>query len=588
MSLSDGSNYILMEYSEEYPTVLSNFGMGSRLINYYRRKGPDDESRPKLDVGETHVLMSQDRSPFWNFGTVDPGQTVPTLYNKMVRAPIFKQQAKSTDFLVVRSSYENASHYFLRTIPHVYVVGQLFPVTEVPGPHSRKVTTAAKNRLKMICYRVAKRKENQAIAVKDISTHFPENNDMQNRQKMKEFMAYQKMSGLWEMKVGEGMPDEAQIRSMVKPEDLCLLEAMQVGVRNLEDSGYAKTVEDDDEDGKDIMSLEQQLTPWVSTKNFINATQGKAMLQLHGEGDPSGRGEAFSFVRTSMKGGFKDIGESIDEKMDKARLKELGGHSYNVARQQKQYEEAIDRIWRAQHKSLSSTEDVQDVDVEDMQRDDQNDDLFDEGRTPRSEGTPWMNVDDETTSQFSRMSAKTQSRKVLKITRKVRLATGESETRTEIVRDPKVIRQYLQRRREIEAERTQCVPSNPHGKNNNIYPLQCRGPHANRQRRRRCAREKTVHPTLPHHLVRTSLTPFTVSWPSSPACNVTRSGVRHGNARAENAAQQTPCPPTPAVPAPPWSCRKENRPPHANAQTAARRGISVCPPLLHTLACVQH
>lgn len=459
MSLSDGSNYILLEYSEEYPTVLSNFGMGSRLINYYRRKGPDDESRPKLDVGETHVLMSQDRSPFWNFGTVDPGQTVLTLYNKMVRAPIFKQQAKSTDFLVVRSSYENASHYFLRTIPHVYVVGQLFPVTEVPGPHSRKVTTAAKNRLKMICYRVVKRKEGHAIAVKDISTHFPENNDMQNRQKMKEFMAYQKLSGLWEMKAGEGMPDEAQIRSMVKPEDLCLLEAMQVGVRNLEDSGYAKTVEDDDEDGKDGMSLEQQLTPWVSTKNFINATQGKAMLQLHGEGDPSGRGEAFSFVRTSMKGGFKDIGESIDEKMDKARLKELGGHSYNVARQQKQYEEAIDRIWRAQHKSLSSTEEVQDIDPDDVQRDEEGDGLFEEGRTPRSEGQPpWMNVDDETTSQFSRMSAKTQSRKVLKITRKIRNRDGQMESRVEVVRDPKVIRQYLQRRREIEADRTQFVP----------------------------------------------------------------------------------------------------------------------------------
>src|SRR5690606_23051494 len=104
-------------------------------------------------------------------------------------------------------------------------------------------------------------------------------------------------------------------------------------------------------------------------KNFIHATQGKAMLQLHGEGDPSGRGEAFSFVRTSMKGGFKDIGESIDEKMDKQRLKELGGHSYNVARQQKQYEEAIQRIWRAQHKSLSSTEEPTDVDLDDAQRD---------------------------------------------------------------------------------------------------------------------------------------------------------------------------------------------------------------------------
>jgi hypothetical protein len=466
ISLSDGATFVLLEYSEEYPTVLSNFGMGSRLINYYRRKNPEDDSRPKYEVGETHVLTPQDRSPFWNFGTVGPGETVPTLYNKMVRAPVFKHDPRNTDFLVVRSSYDNASHYFLRTIPYLYTVGQLFPVTEVPGPHSRKVTTAAKNRLKMICYRVCKRKSDHAIAVKDISTHFPENNDMQNRQKMKEFMSYQKNSGLWEMKPGEAIMDERQIRSMIKPEDLCLLEAMQVGVRNLEDSGYSKTVEDDDDDGKDGMSLEQQLTPWVSTKNFINATQGKAMLQLHGEGDPSGRGEAFSFVRTSMKGGFKDVGESIDEKMDKQRLKELGGHSYNVARQQKQYEEAIDRIWRAQYKSLSSTEEPTDIDLDDAHRDDDAaDELFEDGRTPRSES--WMHRDDETTSQFSRMSAKTQSRKVLKLKRRFTNKHGVEEWREETVSDPKVIRQYLQRRREIEAEKTQIESLIPTGNPDN-------------------------------------------------------------------------------------------------------------------------
>jgi hypothetical protein len=461
ISLSDGSTFVLLEYSEEYPTVLSNFGMGSRLINYYRRKSPEDDSRPKFEVGETQVLTPQDRSPFWNFGTVEPGDTVPTLYNKMVRAPIFRHEPKSTDFLVVRSSYDNASHYFLRTIPYIFTVGQLLPVTEVPGPHSRKVTTAAKNRLKMICYRVCKRKPEHAIAVKDISAHFPENNDMQNRQKMKEFMSYQKNSGLWEMKPGEAIMDEAQIRSMVKPEDLCLLEAMQVGVRNLEDSGYSKSVDDDDNDEKDGMSLEQQLTPWVSTKNFINATQGKAMLQLHGEGDPSGRGEAFSFVRTSMKGGFKDVGESIDEKMDKQRIKELGGHSYNVARQQKQYEEAIDRIWRAQHKSLSSKEEPMDIELDDAHRDDEQDDLFEDGRTPYSES--WMHRDDETTSQFSRMSAKNQRGKILKIRRRYINRHGVEEYREETVTDPKVIRQYVRRTREIDAEKTQIETLIPTG-----------------------------------------------------------------------------------------------------------------------------
>jgi transcription initiation factor TFIID subunit 1 len=150
--------------------------------------------------------------------------------------------------------------------------------------------------------------------------------------------------------------------------------------------------------------------------------------------------------------------------MDKQRLKELGGHSYNVARQQKQYEEAIDRIWRAQFKSLSSTEEHPDIDIEDAHRDEEpTDDLFEEGRTPRSEGTPWLHRDDETTSQFSRMSAKTQSRKVLKITRRVINKHGDRENQVEVIRDPKVIRQYLQKRRELDAEKTQVEALVPTG-----------------------------------------------------------------------------------------------------------------------------
>jgi len=458
LSLNDNSNFVLMEYSEEHPYVLSNFGMGSRIINYYRRNSPDDDSRPKSELGELQVLMQHDRSPFWNFGSVPSGETVLALYNRMVRAPIFRHTPKSTDFLVIRNSDSRGAYYFIRTVPHLFVVGQTFPVVDVPGPHSRKVTTASKNRLRMVCYRVARRRENGRISVKDISPHFPENNDMQNRQKMKEFMSFQKEKerGYWQMKPGEMVPDETAIRAMVTPETVCLLDSMQVGVRYLEDAGYGKAVEEDDEDDdKDGMSVEQQLAPWTATRNFINATSGKAMLKLHGEGDPSSRGEAFSFVRTSMKGGFKAIGESVDEKLDAAKLKALGGHSYNVARQQASYEEAIDRIWKAQQTSLNNPEENLHLDMEDIQGDDNQDDLF---QTPRSETVtpaPWggMNGDDEIASQFSRLSQGNTKNKLLKIFRDVQRPDGTIEKQAPIViKDPKIIRMYLRRRLEIDTE----------------------------------------------------------------------------------------------------------------------------------------
>ncbi|KAF3902636.1 hypothetical protein ABW21_db0209904 [Orbilia brochopaga] len=421
---------------------------GNRVINYYRRKEDSDETRPKCELGELQVLMSQDKSPFWNFGSIEPGEMVPALYNRMIRAPIFKHSPKSTDFVVVRNTDSGGAYYYLRTIPHLFTVGQTFPVTDVPGPHSRKVTTASKNRMKMITYRVIRKKGNR-IAVKDISPHFPENTEIQTRQKMKEFMSHQnekesEKGGYWYLKGADTIPEEFTIRTMVTPESVCLLDAMQVGGRYLEDAGYGKAADAGDEDEKEGMSTEEKLAPWIATKNFINATQGKAMLQLHGEGDPTSRGEAFSFIKTSMKGGFKAIGESVDEKLDAATLKALGGHSYNVARQQKAYEETIEKIWRAQEASLKS-EEVPELDPDELQDATQEDVPYDDGRTPYSEGmTPATGaanttIDDETTSQFSRFSARNTGNKVMRITRQHRREDGTIEKQTEMITDPKVI-----------------------------------------------------------------------------------------------------------------------------------------------------
>ena len=456
LSLGDNANSLLLEYSEEHPAVMSNFGMGSRLINYYRRKNMEDTTRPKLDIGETAILLPQDKSPFSLFGHIDPGQITPALHNSMYRAPIFKQEPRATDFLMIRNAtgIEGAS-WFLRNIENIQVVGQQFPSIDVPGPHSRKVTTASKSRLKMISYRRIRRKKPHRITISEVTEHFTDTTDMQNRQKMKEFMQFSKEHKEWEMRPGEAVPDEDVVRTMVKPEDVCLLEAMQVGQQHLLDAGFTKeNDESEDEEGKEGQSIEQQLAPWYTSRNFLNAASGKAMLQLHGEGDPSGRGEAFSFLKTSMKGGFKAIGESVEDKLDAKKLKELGGHSYNVAKQQKAYEESIRRIWDGQKQSLSSTLEQSDTDM-DLDDPETNDGVFSHGMTPRSEApTPatFRRRDDETASQFSKFSTDSQSGKVLRITRDVLDKYGNIERVEELIRDPRVIRQYIKRRHAKEDE----------------------------------------------------------------------------------------------------------------------------------------
>lgn len=459
LSMADNSNVLLVEYSEESPLMLSNFGMSNRFINYYRRKSMEDSTRPKAEIGETVVLLPQDKSPFSIFGHVDPGEITPTISNSMYRAPLFQHQPRSTDFLVVRSSTgSGGTDYYLRNIENLYVAGQQFPSVDVPGPHSRKVTTVAKNRMKMLVYRLLKKSPDLRLSISDVTAHIPGTSDMQNRQKVKDFLQHDKDSKYWVPL--EPVPESDTIRSWVQPEDVCLLEAMQVGQQHLYDTGYgndAETGGDEDEDGEGE-SFEQQMAPWKTTRNFLLASQGKAMLKLHGEGDPTGRGEGFSFIKTSMKGGFKAIGESVEDKLDAQRLKELGGHSYNVARQQKSYETSIRRIWDAQKASLSSTVEHSD-DESDIDR--EMEEEFSKP-TPRSEAqTPAPNRrDDETTSQFSKISMADQKGKVLRIVRQFRDERGEIVQKETTVWDPRVIRHYIQHRHKMEALTTKYVCPN--------------------------------------------------------------------------------------------------------------------------------
>ncbi|AGO13552.1 AaceriAGL330Wp [[Ashbya] aceris (nom. inval.)] len=416
LTIGDSVPVFLMEYCEQQPIALSKFGMASKLINYYRKRSETDTSRPKLPVGETHVLGVQDKSPFWNFGFVEPGAIVPTLYNNMIRAPVFKHEVSRTDFLLIKSAGNGTgTRFYLRQINHLFTVGQTFPVVEIPGPNSRKVTSMGKNRLRMVVYRILNKSPEHRLLVKQVARHFPDQNDMQNRQRLKEFMKYQRDGddqGFWKLKEGEVLLDNENVKKMISPEDVSMLESMYAGQQFQDDTDMFNF-------NPKLRTLEENLIPWNATKNFLNATQMRAMIQIHGAGDPTGCGEGFSFLKTSMKGGFTKSGESEQPQA-------TGGHSYNVAQQQKAYDEEISKTWYKQAKSLSIQNPFEEIDDPDV-----------------------------VNKTNKRVKAHRDDEKVLRIIRKTRDENGIIQRQTVIVRDPRVIHAYLrtyEKRRE-EAER---------------------------------------------------------------------------------------------------------------------------------------
>ncbi|KAJ3760554.1 TAF1 transcription initiation factor TFIID subunit TAF1 [Lentinula raphanica] len=450
LSLRDTSNFVLWEYSEEHPPIIPNFGMGSVLVNYYRKKDEKDDHIPKFDLGVPFVLEPQDESPFMKFGYVYPGQTMPALYNNLVRAPLFRHKPKHTDFLVVRNTVKGDTKYYIREIKNLFVIGQTYPVTEVPGPHSRKITNTIKHRLQIIAYKLLRKSAGERLKISRLMKYFPDQNELQMRQRLKEFMEYHRRGphqGFWRLKPNWPVPSDAEMLKMVTPEQVVLTESMQVGQRHLQDSGYGQTADNADGDETNL-SVEQQLAPWITTKNFLFATQAKAMLRLHGEGDPTGRGEAFSFIRISMKEIFVKAGEDYEQKMAEAENRPKSAHRYNVAEQQQIYKSEIERIWKAQFDSLSRREEPA-LTAEDLRRD--------ALKTQQIEAQQQQaNRDPTPLDSFSRGPSMDRgsvdpeaNRRVLRIKR---LVDGQWET--EIVRDPAVIRAYVRNRQVIEEENT--------------------------------------------------------------------------------------------------------------------------------------
>ncbi|TVY59495.1 putative transcription initiation factor TFIID 111 kDa subunit [Lachnellula suecica] len=475
LSLADHyASATLLEYSEEHPTILSNFGMGNRIINYYRREKADDETRPMPEdkVGDVTLLLPEDRSPFAKFGHVEPGETVRTLQNAMYRAPIFKHEPKGTDFLVIRSTTGvHGMAWHIRNIDHLFAVGQEFPLMEVPSPHSRKVTTAAKYRMRMIGMRKIKHSPQGHLKIGDVTAHIQDSSDMQNRQKLKEYFQYDKVEKVWKMKPNEVVMDEAAIRSMIKPEDVCALDAMQVGARALRDAGLEldgkeeKEGADDEDNNPDDLKLtadqllEKNLAPWKTTKAFLDASAEKGMLDLHGAGDPSGCGLAINMTRVSMKGGFIAKGAAGSSENSAKEALKKNGHGYNVKEQEEMYKRSINEIWTKQKDNLSNPIEHSENEMEIEQEDE--DRRLNPDRTPHSMATP-IGFDDSA-SQISRASGAGRSGRAMRIIRKVRNKYGQIEDVLHVVKDARVMREYQKRRHEIDNQSTNVYDAKPTG-----------------------------------------------------------------------------------------------------------------------------
>ncbi|WVQ97109.1 hypothetical protein IAU59_004219 [Kwoniella sp. CBS 9459] len=470
LSLTEKGPYVLLEFSEEYPPIMSGYGMGTTIVNYYRKKDDKDEHVPKLDFGQPSILNPGDAEPFL-LGYVDRGAVTQVIHNNLVRAPIFRHTPETTDFLVIRQTVNGHSSYHLRAINNLFTVGQTVPnESEVHGPHARKNTTTSKMRLMIIAWLLINKSKQKRFKIGKLLKYFPDQSELQMRQRLKvkgnEFLMYGRgpgpNQGYWMLNPEYKFPAERkEVLEMCTPESAALFEAMLVGARHLHDAGYHKTAEGGQEDEDDSgLDIEQQLAVWSTTHNYKIAEAQKAWLMIHGEGDPTGRGEGFSFLRANMKNYFLRKGETEQGRRLEAEAK-AGGNPVKIsnAEQNRIYEEEKRKVWDLQWNALSNPN------PPDLQAEEDEANKFplatpagigprfgrSESRRAFSRGnsmaatpmyaespremSPAFSIDGE-----SAYTGNPTAGKVLRIKRKIK-----GKEQVEIVRDPAVIAAYLRR-----------------------------------------------------------------------------------------------------------------------------------------------
>lgn len=336
LTLKDSSEFVLFEYSEEFPPFIVNSGMVSLINTYYRKTSVRDDY--ETEQPNLNILDPEDASPFFCFGDVKQGSSMKSLTNNLFTAPIFNHP--NDDYLcILEIDNMGVSNIYPRKISSIYCVGQEFPLEEIYAPHSRKLNIFCKNRLKVAAYRLFSCKDRgfREFKMSQLDQLFPYFSEGSKRKWLKEYADCVKKGkeNIWVLKPTSTLLNEEDLRRLITPENICQYESMLASERRLEDSGY-KCVADSQDDEDDSVYI----IPWQLTKNFINASNGKGLLELVGPADPSGIGEGFSFRKVKLIKGNETENRKI------------------ISEHQAKYKSEISKIWSNQLQSLSNSKDI--------------------------------------------------------------------------------------------------------------------------------------------------------------------------------------------------------------------------------------
>ena len=315
----DGDLILVEHLADEFPMMLTAPGMSSDIVKYYRKERIGDTSAVQktesLKHGRLRVLEHNEEPPF--LGSVTKGKCVRLMENTLYMVPLIEHKPPERTFLLIRDSI-NKKKFHLRPCRAIFAAGQEQMLKEIHTPNSRPTTTIVKNRLQVYIYRMFGKKKTRGIVKhSDIDLAFPGHSDSSIRKCLKDCGSFRRNKDgvFWTLKPSVHLPAEEELRGMVSPEDVCIVESIMAGLQRLQDDGVHrfKLVEDflhvigglDVETKKDAKKVEDLLhmTPWNLSSNFVNALTEKGNTRLAVKFNEAiaakqfGDNRLFSFVR---------------------------------------------------------------------------------------------------------------------------------------------------------------------------------------------------------------------------------------------------------------------------------------------------
>eukprot|EP00002_Diphylleia_rotans_P031845 TRINITY_DN6635_c0_g1_i5.p1 TRINITY_DN6635_c0_g1~~TRINITY_DN6635_c0_g1_i5.p1 ORF type:complete len:1034 (+),score=199.96 TRINITY_DN6635_c0_g1_i5:57-3158(+) len=271
LSCRDG-DFLLFEYMDELPCLISNFGMCSLIYNYYRKQSASDEHKPvDFPEGQPAILDPGEDSPF--IGPIFDGETIQCLENNMFKSPIVRHDPQQGTFLLIRRRDTNQFH--IRNIPGIYVCGRTEALLQVPVPNVKDEDKYMRDRIKLFVYRSLQAPKKQidssrikvSITIEEIQQHFPALSTHYIRRRLREYCECSKQDDHgWSIMKDLKVQDDDTLTGWISPEQVCLFESLFYGTFRLQ-----LAPED--------LEVDKLQLPWRVTERIIKDRKGQLPIE---------------------------------------------------------------------------------------------------------------------------------------------------------------------------------------------------------------------------------------------------------------------------------------------------------------------